>query len=56
MEGTQQTNAIPSSMLKKGYARLTDEEVEGYYGKDKVIEFIAPRGTIIAEDTRGLHK
>lgn len=56
IEGSHQTNAIPSSMLKKGYARLTDKEVEEYYSKEKVIEFIAPRGTIIAEDTRGLHK
>ncbi len=56
VEWSQKTNGIPSSMLKKGYARLTDEEVEEYYGKEKIIEFIAPRGTIIAEDTRGLHK
>jgi len=56
IKGSQQTNGIPSSMLKKGYARLTDEEVESHYGRDKVVEFVAPRGTIIAEDTRGLHK
>lgn len=56
IEGSHQTNGIPTSMLKKGYARLTDEEVESHYGRDKVVEFVAPRGTIIAEDTRGLHK
>jgi hypothetical protein len=54
--GSQQTGGIPSSMLKKGYVRLSDEEVESHYGRDKVIEFVAPRGTVIAEDTRGLHK
>jgi len=56
IEGSQQTGGIPESMLKKGYARLTDEEVELHYGREKVVEFVAPRGTIIAEDTRGLHK
>ena len=54
--GSQQTGGIPESMLKKGYARLGDEEVEGHYGRERVVEFVAPRGTIIAEDTRGLHK
>lgn len=54
--GSQQTGGIPDSMLRKGYSRLTDEEVEGHYGNERVIEFVAPRGTIIAEDTRGLHK
>lgn len=53
---SQRTGGIPSSMLKKGYARLTDEEVENHYGCERVIEYIASRGTIIAEDTRGLHK
>lgn len=56
IKGSQQTEGIPESMLKKGYARLTDEEVEQHYGCEKVVEFVAPRGTIIAEDTRGLHK
>jgi ectoine hydroxylase-related dioxygenase (phytanoyl-CoA dioxygenase family) len=54
--GSHRSEGIPSSMLKKGYARLTDEEVEKYYDKKNIIEFTAPKGTIIAEDTRGLHK
>ncbi len=54
--GSQKTGNIPASMLSKGYARLTDAEVESHYGKQSVVEFSAPRGTIIAEDTRGLHK
>lgn len=56
IKGSQQTNGIPSTMLKKGYARLTDEEVISNYGTQNIVEFVAPRGTIIAEDTRGLHK
>jgi len=54
--GSHQTGAIPPKLLDKGYARLTDEEVEGHYAESDIIEFAAPRGTIIAEDTRGLHK
>lgn len=54
--GSHKSGGIPDSMLQKGYARLTDEEVESFYGKGAVVEFAAPRGTIIAEDTRGLHK
>lgn len=54
--GSHKTNGIPPTMLSKGYARLTDEEVENHYGRQNIVEFVAPRGTIIAEDTRGLHK
>jgi len=53
---SHKTDGIPETMLNKGYARLTDDEVENYYGRQNIVEFIAPRGTIIAEDTRGLHK
>jgi len=54
--GSHKTGSIPSSILKKGYARLTDEEVKCQFEENNIIEFNALRGTIIAEDTRGLHK
>lgn len=56
VEGSHRTGGIPGSLLTKGYSRLTDEEVEAYYERERFIEFTAPRGTLIAEDTRGLHK
>jgi hypothetical protein len=56
IEESQQSGGIPDSILRKGYVRLTDEEVEQHYGREKVVEIVAPRGTILAEDTRGLHK
>lgn len=56
VEGSHRTGGIPPSMLQKGYVRLSDDEVRGHYGHSKLIEFSAPRGTIIVEDTRGLHK
>jgi Phytanoyl-CoA dioxygenase (PhyH) len=54
--GSHRTKGIPSALRNKGYARLMDEEVEVFFPRDKFLEFTAPRGTIIAEDTRGLHK
>jgi hypothetical protein len=56
VEGTHRTGGISQSLLDKGYARLTDEEVKAELGDKGIIEFAAPRGTILAEDTRGLHK
>ena len=43
-------------MLRRGYVRLSDDEVHGHYGTAREVEFVAPRGTVIVEDTRGLHK
>lgn len=54
--GSHRSGRIPQQLLQKGYARLTDEEVAKHFTPDDIVEFSAPRGTIIAEDTRGLHK
>ena len=54
--GSHRTGGIPSVLRLKGYSRLTDQEVEACFSRDRFLEFSAPRGTIIAEDTRGLHK
>jgi hypothetical protein len=53
---SHRTGGIPAALLAKGYARLTDEEVSTHYPPQDFIEFAAPCGTILAEDTRGLHK
>lgn len=54
--GSHRTGAIPSDLLSAGYARLSDEAVVKHFEKRSFVEFCAPRGTILAEDTRGLHK
>ena len=54
--GSHKTKGIPSSFLDRGYVRIPDEEVCAMYGRERLIELTAPHGTIIAEDTRGLHK
>lgn len=56
IEGSHAPGGIPQNLLDKGYARLSDAEVLSNYGSCKEIRFAAPRGTIIVEDTRGLHK
>ena len=56
VSGSHQTGGIPEAILNKGYARITDEEIKENYPESAIIEFVAPRGTIIMEDTRGLHK
>ncbi len=54
--GSHRAGGIPRQLRDKGYARLTDEEVAACYAPERFIEFTAPRGTVLAEDTRGLHK
>jgi hypothetical protein len=54
--GSHKTGGIPQHFLDKGYARLADEEVRNAYPESSIREIVAPRGTILAEDTRGLHK
>ena len=54
--GSHQTAGIPSGILHRGYVRLSDEEVYGRYGKEHCKQFCGPAGSIIVEDTRGLHK
>lgn len=56
IEGSHATGGIPRKFLKRGYARLDDADVLAYYGSERQITFKAPKGTIIVEDTRGLHK
>lgn len=56
IQGSHRTGAIPPALLSKGYVRLSDEEVLQQFGAQRRVDFHAPRGTIIVEDTRGLHK
>lgn len=56
VRGSHRNFAIPWRIRSKGYVRLSDEEVEGAFGADRIQTFTAPTGTILLEDTRGLHK
>ncbi len=54
--GTQRDGGISSDLLAKGYTRLEDPEVEAFYPKESWKSMVAPAGSILLEDTRGLHK
>ena len=54
--GSHKPHGIPAELLAHGYARLPDAEVRQHYAADRIVEFTGAAGTIIAEDTRGLHK
>jgi hypothetical protein len=54
--GSQRAGGIPPELLSQGYVRHSDEEVLRHYSSERLKEFNAPAGTIIMEDTRGLHK
>ena len=54
--GSHRSGGITDSVLSQGYARLTDAEVAASYPAQALMEFTGRRGTVIAEDTRGLHK
>ncbi|WP_050479294.1 phytanoyl-CoA dioxygenase family protein [Herbaspirillum rhizosphaerae] len=56
VSGSHRSGGIPRELLARGYARLEDEDISRHYAPHKVVEFAAPKGTIIIEDTRGLHK
>lgn len=45
---------LPEKLLRDG--RVPDNEVYNYYDKKDVLELTGKRGTIMAVDTRGLHK
>jgi hypothetical protein len=47
---------ISSDIRRKGYVRLIDEEVENYGRQKDVKVFTATQGSVLFEDTLGLHK
>jgi hypothetical protein len=46
----------PVSLLKRGYVRIPDKDIERYYPASDIKEITGPRGTIFVADTRGFHK
>ena len=54
--GTHRDGGIDEKILSRGYVRLTDDEVAARYPRETWVSMEAPAGTILLEDTRGLHK
>jgi ectoine hydroxylase-related dioxygenase (phytanoyl-CoA dioxygenase family) len=56
IKGSHRAGVLPKEVYTKGYVRHNDDEVLKIFGSDSYLEFTAKKGTIIAEDSRGLHK
>jgi len=56
IEGTHKVFSKPYSLLKKGYSRITDIEIDKHFLKDKIHEIVGDKGTIIIGDTSCFHK
>jgi len=56
IEGSHRNGGIPYVLRSKGYVRLSDAEVARHFRRDRMIKFTGKKGTVILEDTRGLHK
>ena len=54
--GTHRDGGIPRELLDRGYARLEDNEVSRHFPESTWKTMEAPAGSILIEDTRGLHK
>jgi len=49
-------HGLPFRLRSKGYTRLEDSQVENVFPKASWKVFTGPIGSMIVEDTRGLHK
>ena len=53
---THLNNSIPYNLRKDGYRRIFDEEIKNYFKENDIAKITGLRGTMIIEDTQGLHK
>lgn len=53
---THHDSAVPWSLLDFGYDRMPDDVIASHFPRDQWKTMTGPRGCILLEDTRGLHK
>ncbi len=56
IKGSHRTGGLPKEIYSQGYKRHDDGYIVNMFGKDAYREFVGKKGTILAEDSRGLHK
>ena len=54
--GTHKDFGIPFRLRRRGYVRYEDSEIRRSFPESQWKTFTGSKGTLIAEDTRGLHK
>jgi hypothetical protein len=45
-----------AALLKRGYVRISDEDIIKVYGREEIMEVCGPAGTVLLVDTSGFHK
>src|SRR3989344_1706780 len=56
VRGTHKQGSKPAELLKRGYVRIPDSDLQKYYKKEDFIEACGQAGTIFAGDTKCWHK
>ena len=56
LKGPHQVNTKPQDLLNRGYVRIADHELASVYGEESFVAVTAPRGTIVAGDTKCWHR
>ena len=56
IESSHLTSKIPNEIVKKGYKRIEDNLISNYFSEDKIKSFIGEAGSVLIEDSVGLHR
>ena len=56
VRGTHRPSKQTSVLLKRGYARIPDFDIQKAYPQDDIIEILGSKGTVFAVDTTAFHK
>lgn len=56
VKGSHIVGAKPDSLLKRGYARIPDEDLTPHYKKEDFVCITGTAGSVFAEDTKCWHK
>lgn len=56
VKGSHKSDGKRQKLLQRGYARISDEEMNDVYGSEEIKELTGQAGTIIFEDTKAFHK
>tara|TARA_B110000003_G_C16653522_1_gene535363 strand:- start:6213 stop:7232 length:1020 start_codon:yes stop_codon:yes gene_type:complete len=56
VKGSHKIDGKRQKLLNRGYARISDEEMNEVYGSEEIKELTGQAGTIIFEDTKAFHK
>ena len=56
VKGSHIPGAKPKELLKRGYARISDEDIFNHHKKEDLLIVVGDAGSVFAEDTRCWHK